>query len=446
MNILMTHFRVGETDGVSLEMDKWKLQFEKMGHKVMYLAGTEGTTKAEVVPELDFRSINNLKFFRNCYEKMSDYNEPYELVADMEDFSDELSKEIAEVIRNNEIDLLVPNNVLSLGLSIPVGMAFAKAIDDTGVKVICHHHDFHWERERYQNPTSQLVKDYLVKYFPYLGENVSHCCINHIAKAELKKRKNIDATVVPNVFDYMQKEWIKDEYNSDMRERLGIGEEDIVFLQATRIAHRKAIEIAVDLMARIKERKAELVGKKLYSGNSFSDDNRIIFVLAGLNEMEEDRFKKLVSKMDRLGIDYVFASDLIKHSRKMQGDEKLYSLWDAYTVSDFITYPSILEGWGNQFLEAVFAKKPQVVYEYPVYGTDIASYNFGVVSLGSEHFKDADDLFKVSDEVIDTSVSRIFEILTNKDAYEEIVSRNFDIARKELSYEKLYEILESITR
>lgn len=31
MRIALAHFRVGETDGVSLEMDKWKMQLEKWG-------------------------------------------------------------------------------------------------------------------------------------------------------------------------------------------------------------------------------------------------------------------------------------------------------------------------------------------------------------------------------------------------------------------------------
>ena len=34
MNIAMIHYRVGETDGVSLEMDKWKKVLEKNGHRV----------------------------------------------------------------------------------------------------------------------------------------------------------------------------------------------------------------------------------------------------------------------------------------------------------------------------------------------------------------------------------------------------------------------------
>lgn len=32
-----------------------------------------------------------------------------------------------------------------------------------------------------------------------------------------------------------------------------------------------------------------------------------------------------------------------------------------------MTYPSLREGWGNQFIEAVFAKLPVVLLEYPVW-------------------------------------------------------------------------------
>jgi len=50
---------------------------------------------------------------------------------------------------------------------------------------------------------------------------------------------------------------------------------------------------------------------------------------------------------------------------KIKGLKK-YSLWDCYAYSSVVLYPSLWEGFGNQFLEAVFAKKPIVSYEYPV--------------------------------------------------------------------------------
>jgi hypothetical protein len=34
----------------------------------------------------------------------------------------------------------------------------------------------------------------------------------------------------------------------------------------------------------------------------------------------------------------------------------LCTLWDVYPHSDFVTYPSLYEGFGNAFLEAVYLK------------------------------------------------------------------------------------------
>ncbi|WP_156173082.1 hypothetical protein [Kosmotoga pacifica] len=34
-----------------------------------------------------------------------------------------------------------------------------------------------------------------------------------------------------------------------------------------------------------------------------------------------------------------------------------WNFWDAYSVVEVITHPSILEGWENQLLEAVFAER-----------------------------------------------------------------------------------------
>lgn len=444
MNILMAHFRVGETDGVSLEMDKWKLQLEKMGHNVTYLAGTSGNTASIIIEELDFRTKKNVMFFNNCYKELVDFNSDSELIAAIEEYSDQLSKKITEVIYNNKIDLLIPNNVLSLGLSIPIGIAFAKAIDETKVKVLCHHHDFHWEREIYQNPTSTLVGDYLNKYFPYDKENIKHVVINHIAKAEMKTRKNIDAIVVPNVFDYTQETWREDNYNNDLRDKLGIHESDIVVLQSTRIADRKAIEIAIDFVAELNRNKKQLINKQLYNGKVFGENNEIYFVLAGLEEMDEVRLNKLVDKMESNNIKYIFANSLFEHSRSIKNGIKKYSLWDAYTISDIVTYPSILEGWGNQFLEAVFAKKPQIIYEYPVYKTDISRFNFNVISLGDIYSIDYNGLYYVDEQIITRARYEAFALLINKDLYQATTCENFNIAKKELSYEKLYEILNKI--
>ena len=74
MNIALCHFRVGETDGVSLEMEKWKIELEKLGHKVIYIGGN-AYEDTEVVDELYYKNPLNDKIVYNAYVKLTDYTE-----------------------------------------------------------------------------------------------------------------------------------------------------------------------------------------------------------------------------------------------------------------------------------------------------------------------------------------------------------------------------------
>ncbi|MCK5128821.1 MAG: hypothetical protein KAQ68_03130 [Clostridiales bacterium] len=68
MNIGMTHFRVGETDGVSLEMDKWKRILENNGHKVFYIAGSSAACEALIIPQLSYRDKQDAEISAECFE------------------------------------------------------------------------------------------------------------------------------------------------------------------------------------------------------------------------------------------------------------------------------------------------------------------------------------------------------------------------------------------
>ena len=117
---------------------------------------------------------------------------------------------------------------------------------------------------------------------------------------------------------------------------------------------------------------------------------------------------------------------------------------DVYAHADLVTYPSVLEGWGNQFLEAIFAKKPVVVYEYPVYGTDIKSKGFDVISLGSTHEVDKDGLCTVDEKIIENAAVEAIEILIDRDNREKVTEKNFAICEEYFSYESLYKILSGL--
>lgn len=442
MIIALCHFRVGETDGVSLEMDKWKMALEQLGHKVIYIAGSAGNCEAEIIPALHYQHPINNRIVDNVYRKLKDYNSEQELKEEVFALADLIETDLVKIIERKKIDLLVPNNILSLGWGLSAGIAFTNAIKETGVKVLCHHHDFHWERDLYSKPKVKFASVLLKEYFPPVDENISHVCINHIAKKELKTRYNVDADVVPNVFDFKQELIVVDKYNKDLRKELGIKPGDLVFMQATRVVERKAIELAIDFVSEVEKLRGELHAKNLYSGHEYSADNKMFLVLAGQNESPK-YYQKLQEYAKSKGVSILDISERINHKRSFKSGNKIYSLWDAYSIADLVSYPSILEGWGNQFLEAIVAKIPVATYKYPVYLTDIEKFNFNVISLGCEH-SEVEGLVKVDSRTMGNAAKESLKYLLDDHYRTKMLVFNYELAAKELSIESLREILNEV--
>jgi len=259
----------------------------------------------------------------------------------------------------------------------------------------------------------------------------------------LKFRRDIDSDVVPNVFDFHSSDWKVDDYNRNLRERFGIKPNDVMFLQATRIVARKGIELAIDHIAEVAKQKQQLIGKTLYNGQTFTEESRLILTFAGMSE-EESYLDKLKEKAKQQGVELLFINDAIAHSRSDAEGEKVYSLWDAYAHADIITYPSLLEGWGNQFLEGLIAKLPMIVYRYPVYATDIAANQFDIIDLGDTHQLDDKGLAYIDSEQNAKSAEQTIKYLTDRETRQKEMERNYDIGLNSYSYPVLKQILDNI--
>ncbi|MEA3326349.1 MAG: glycosyltransferase family 4 protein [Chloroflexota bacterium] len=446
-NIGIFHYQVGRTDGVSLELEKWQKVFEEMGHSTFLYAGDLGSADGTLVEEMyhHISEIERLNF--NTFDTLSDF--------DNDGYRDELfrwvnilEERFGKFIFENKINFLVPQNVWSVAANPAVGIALENVRRDFNLPALAHHHDFYWERKKISLTCSTVI-EMIDKYYPPRDPMIKHVVINSFGKKELAERKGISSTIVPNVFDFDPPYWQKDEFNSDFRKRIGLEENDLLILQATRIVRRKGIELAIDFVKALDtpEQRAKIITRNLYNGKQFKQDNRIVLVLAGYgrDDMTGTYLENLKLKAKKAGVDMIHIEDMIGHERKINNGKKIYSLWDTYVFADFVTYPSLWEGWGNQFLEAIRSKLPIMIFEYPVFTADIKPKGFDMVSLGSR-IAGYDDLglVQIPTGKIRKAADEAVELLTDKGRRSHCVDNNFRLGKEHFSLDALRKYLNNL--
>ncbi|HSJ57744.1 MAG TPA: glycosyltransferase, partial [Anaerolineae bacterium] len=349
--------------------------------------------------------------------------------AELYHLSGVIERQFHDFVDAHDIDFLIPQNIWSVGVNPAASIALARVMLDRQLPALAHNHDFYWEREDRMSLTCATAIELADLYLPPRDPLARHVVINTLAQRDLLARKGIPSTVVPNVFDFHGPDWQIDDWNRDLRQRIGLRESDVVILQATRIVPRKGIELAVDFVAALDtpERRALLQRTGLYHGLPFHAGSRIVLVVAGYarDDLTGTYLARLKQKIDRAGVDALFIDDLVDGHRHLRAGQKIYSLWDTYVHADLVTYPSLGEGWGNQFLEAVRARLPMLVFEYPVYQSDIKPRGFRAISLGSEVTAWDDlGLAHVPQPVIDAAADQAIALLGNHTLRQEVVDHN----------------------
>ncbi len=411
MRIGFISTRLAGTDGVSLETAKWAAVLESMGHEVFYCAGEleEGGPPGMLVPEMHFRDPEAEWISRHAFGTTEAHPD---LRSRIEGRAARLKEALRAFIADYGIELIVPENALAIPMQIPLGVALAEFIAETGIPTIAHHHDFYWERRRFR---VCAVPDILDAAFPPDLPSIRHAVINSIAQRDLKARRGIDSVVVPNVFDFEAPPPGVDDFNGDLREAIGLVEDDLLFLQPTRVVPRKGIELAIELVQRLGDPRIKLV----------------ITHPAGDEGM--DYLQWLREEARRKGVDLRYVADRMGPSRATTpSGEKIYSLWDAYIHADFVTYPSLYEGFGNALIEAIYFRKPVLVNRYPVYVADIAPLGF--------------DFVEIDGQITDDAVAQVREVLADERRRRAMVEHNFRLGWKHFSYRVLEERLRALLK
>jgi glycosyltransferase involved in cell wall biosynthesis len=402
--------RLAGKDGVTLEVEKWSKVLSRMGHDLFYCAGElsgyarEGT----LIPKLHFAERSIFELSQRAFGEHAD-NDGHRLTDEIYEQADGLRLPLRRFIRDNDLDMIIVQNALTIPMNLPLGVCLTGLIAELGIKTIAHHHDFFWERNRYQ---TNGILDLLDTSFPAKLPSIQHITINSIAQARLKARRHIDSIVIPNVFDFSMPAVTVDEYNRDFRANLGLGDDDLFILQPTRVVQRKGIEMAIELVQRMK-----IPNPRLYISHEAGDEG-----LAYWHWLQREAHV--------MGVEVELISHLIGPERSNYRGHKIYSLWDAYAQANLVTYPSIYEGFGNALLETVFFKKIAVVNRYPVYNADIKPLGFQFIEM--DGFAN------------DAAVDKVTELLRESEKARAMVETNFELGKKYFSLDVLEQKLDEV--
>ena len=420
MNIGIIIGRIGGIDGVALETEKWIEVFNRLGHKTYIIAGQFQERKLNsvnetLVPEMSFFSPESYweqkKAFHHPEANLND------LAEHIEYYANTIHNSIVDWVHEYKLDVLISENASALPAHISMGLGVKRAAEKLGIPIITHDHDFAWERgERYKSPHPEITK-FVDEIFPLRLPNSFHAVINLHGQTTIKERFGRDSIVVPNVMDFDYKFGVLDNHNLSLKKDFGLNENDIILSQVTRIVRRKGIEVAIDLIHKLNNKNIKL----LITGSHADDEGSLYY-----NELVDQIHDQKLSRQ------IIFGDHLINNTGIDTKITNMYSLSDAYANSTACTYFSTYEGFGNAFVESVLSKTAIFVNNYkPVYMPDIGSKGFKTVMLEDNN-------------LTDTAVKDMSEIIFNKKLNKEIADYNFDLGKKYFSYDTLQDKLEQL--
>jgi glycosyltransferase involved in cell wall biosynthesis len=193
-------FRLGGSDGVSVEAAKWEWAIRTLGFETRRVAGELGDALRPDDTWLPFLAI-----------------EPVDGAAPD---AGALGAALAGA------DLVVVENICSLPLNPTASAVTAEVLGRHRGRVLFHHHDLPWERARFADVTD----------LPPRRPASLHITINDAARDALGAR-GIDARTIRNAFDLAPAPGDR----AGTRTELGFGHGDLVVAQPTRAIPRKEV-------------------------------------------------------------------------------------------------------------------------------------------------------------------------------------------------------------
>ena len=402
MRIGIVGTRLFGVDGVTFEAAKWEAVLTRMGHRVQLLAGEVDALRptATLVPPMHFTYPPAARVTAAAFDPASDADA---VRSEIHRLAGQLRPALAEWVGTYRIELLIVENAWAIPMHLPLAVALRDLVHDAGLPAIGHHHDYWWERERFARC---VVPEVLDEAFPPDLPGVRHVSINSLAARELRRRRGIASSVMPNVFDFPpQRPRAHPAMRRRMRAELGMTDRGLLVVQPTRVVPRKGIELAIELVGRL------------------NDPDSVLLITSPAGDEGLDYLVELERLAEQHGVALRYAADRFAPDAEGRAHRPAHTLHDAYLAADLITYPSLYEGYGNALVEAMYYGRPVVVNRYSVYDADIRPLGFRFIEIDGA--------------ITDETVAAVRRAVSDPQRQAAIARHNYAIARRHLSYEML---------
>jgi glycosyltransferase involved in cell wall biosynthesis len=422
--------KMGDVDGVSLEINKWIQILTEFGHTVFTIAGqyrngvvTIPLEKQFTLEKIRFDSKEQKYYERYAFPhlnehpaKVNDVNKK-DIIDSITSAGNDVAHDLYDYIKDYNMDLIIAQNTNAMPMTLLGGMGIYMLSTERRVATIFHHHDFWWERSRFSNNN---IEQLLTRIMPPADLGVEHIVLSSYAAHILRSLKRVNPEIIPNCENFDQPVTV-DEYNSDFREEFGFTKKDFLIVQPTRIVRRKRLEDSLELVSHLVRKYPDL-------------KNRIHFIVSLYQGDEPDRnyIEDVTRTADRKGVPLHLIADRISSVRGLnESGKKMYTNRDVLAHADIATYLPIWEGFGNAMIEAIAAKVPIVTTTYLVYKTDIMGIGLNNIEIRGNY--DQEGRLVISDQTLE----EMYFILTHASEKKDIVDRNFDIARRHFGFDTL---------
>jgi glycosyltransferase involved in cell wall biosynthesis len=313
------------------------------GHEVTVLSG-RGTVfderiQVRVIPRLDSRhsEVMEVKNFLDTGQ----HTPAFEMLR--EQIRTELLPELTGC------DVLIAHNVASLNKNLALTAVLHEEYTKPGFpRLVLWHHDLAWTTPRYHG---ELHDGYPWDLLRTNWEGVTQVVVSELRRRELSELYGIAGEVIkviPNGVDIAS--FFKFESQTvELIDRLNLLEADPLFLLPVRLTPRKNIELALNIMAHLR--------------NHFPSVMLLVTGPEGPHNPNNKSYRHYLMRLrDALGLQGA-AHFLAEMSDEFLSDEIIA---DFYRLADALLFPSREEGFGIPIIEAAFSKLPTFCADIPV--------------------------------------------------------------------------------